>query len=194
MFGKLKRSWKVLTPKTKRCSIVYKLQKIGKDSYNMSELTLKEKIDLVMKNIADEIRIFPGIAALHTIGSQHNSSSSVSQFPRNKEGKPSDHLEDLLDRHLQIGRWAWMADLDKAQDERMCKEWIVNCLAYGEYNHNIISDEEFDNNCRQLLSRYDGLPEWFTKRVDKERLRTGTTSGMTYTQEEHDEVKRILRQ
>lgn len=65
-----------------------------------------------------------------------------------------------------------------------CRMFIYSCYLYDVENQPLLSDELYDWSCRFLLERYDQLPEWFRQRVDKERLSTGTSSGLDYTVED----------
>lgn len=73
--------------------------------------------------------------------------------------------------------------LDEIYDWQ-CQMFIYSCYLYEVENQPLLSDEVYDAHCQSLLRRYDQLPEWFRQRVDRERLATGTSSGLEYTVED----------
>lgn len=116
------------------------------------------------------------------IRASNPSSATTSQLSQSEEYDPAEHLEDLLDRLLCEGRWSFLSVKNHWNDD--CNNWIKACLLYDNHNTSMISDEVFDNLSASLLQHYPELPEWFTQRVDVDRLRAGTAIGLTYTEEE----------
>lgn len=67
----------------------------------------------------------------------------------------------------------------------LCKEYLIHSYLYYDKNVNIISDEEFDRLCVEMLEGYDGLVSKYKPLVSLGDLRCGTGFNCKYP----DEIK-----
>lgn len=63
---------------------------------------------------------------------------------------------------------------------------IWSCYLYEKEDRAPLSDESYDELCKLLLRSWKKLPEWYTKRVTQDDLRSGTGSVVAHnlTQDE----------
>jgi hypothetical protein len=62
-----------------------------------------------------------------------------------------------------------------------CKMHLWSCWLYEIDHDPALDDYGYDQLCQLLLRSYGKLPGWFTQRVTKSDLRTGTASGVAQT-------------
>lgn len=67
----------------------------------------------------------------------------------------------------------------------LCKKYLIHSYLYYDKDVNIISDEEFDRLCVEILEGYDGLVSKYKCLVDEADLKCGTGFSCEYP----DEIK-----
>lgn len=65
-----------------------------------------------------------------------------------------------------------------------CNTWLLSSLLYYEWDTSLLTDEAFDLLSHNLLSAYPRLPHWFTCRVSRDDLGTGSGFALSFSNDE----------